>query len=97
MRSHGIEPDDHILEGCDTKIKTVMIDVREEVDFNLFHILDARHVPLAEISNPEFISELHFEPANTVFVLMSNDEAAATEAWKVAEGCTEENIAAMDR
>jgi hypothetical protein len=25
------------------------------------------------------------EPANTVFVLMSNDEAAATEAWKILE------------
>ncbi|MCP4428664.1 MAG: YeeE/YedE family protein [Chloroflexi bacterium] len=80
-----IHPGELLDTTHDTKIKTVMIDVREEVDYNLFHILDARHVPLTEISNPDFISELHFEPANTVFVLMSNDEAAATEAWKTLQ------------
>jgi rhodanese-related sulfurtransferase len=57
-----------------------MLDVRDEVDFNLFHILDAQHVPLDEL--PDKVTDLHFEPANAVFVLMSNDEAAATEGWK---------------
>ena len=32
---------------------------------------------------PEIISDLHFEPENTVFVTMSNDETAAADAWKV--------------
>ena len=59
----------------------MMLDVREEVDYNLFHILDARHVPLDELG--DIISELHLEPATTVFVTMSNDESAATEAWKM--------------
>ena len=53
----------------DTKIKVVMLDVRDEANFNLFHILDARHVPLADMS--DVIPELHFEPANAVFVLMT--------------------------
>lgn len=65
----------------DNAIKVVMLDVREEVDYNLFHILDSRHVPLDRLS--EIISELHFEPENTVFVTMSNDEEAATNAWKM--------------
>ncbi len=65
----------------DRQIKVVMLDVREEVDYNLFHILDAKHVPLEEI--PNMISDFHFEPPNTVFVTMSNDEAAATDAWKI--------------
>lgn len=65
----------------DSAIKVVMLDVRDEVDFNQFHILDARHVPLEHL--PDIISEMHFEPANTVFVTMSNDETAATEAWKM--------------
>jgi hypothetical protein len=65
----------------DNQIKVMMLDVREEVDYNLFHILDARHVPLDELDS--IISELHFEPANTVFVSLSNDETAATEAWKM--------------
>lgn len=64
----------------DSAIKVVMLDVRGEVDFNLFHILDSRHIPLDQL--PEIVSDLHFEPENTVFVTMSNDEGAATEAWK---------------
>lgn len=65
----------------DNNIKVVMLDVRDEVDYNIFHILDSRHIPIEEI--PDIISDLHFEPANTVFVTMSNDETAATEAWKI--------------
>ena len=64
----------------DDKIKVNMLDVRNETDFNLFHILDARHIPLEEL--PDIISELHFEPENAVFVTVSNDETGATEAWK---------------
>jgi rhodanese-related sulfurtransferase len=60
-----------------------MLDVRDEVDYNLFHILDARHIPVEEI--PSIIDELHLEPANTLFVTMSNDEAKATDAWKILE------------
>ncbi len=65
----------------DNQIKVVMLDVRDEMDYNLFHILDAEHMPIEEL--PNIISDLHFEPANVVFVTMSNDEAAATEAWKM--------------
>lgn len=57
-----------------------MIDVRDEADYNLFHILDAENVPLDEIA--DIVPTLHFEPANAVFILMSNDEGAATDAWK---------------
>jgi hypothetical protein len=32
---------------------------------------------------PTLIPAFHLEPANTVFVVMSNDEADATEAWKM--------------
>jgi rhodanese-related sulfurtransferase len=64
----------------DNQIKIIMLDVRDEMDYNLFHILDARHIPINELQG--IVSDLHFEPANTVFVTMSNDETAATDAWK---------------
>ncbi len=64
----------------DTQLKVIMLDVRDEVDYNLFHILDSRHVPLNEL--PNIVEELHLEPANTLFVTMGNEEQAATEAWK---------------
>jgi len=80
-RAVQIHPGELLDLTHDNQIKVVMLDVREEVDYNLFHILDARHVPLDELG--DIISDLHFEPANTVFVTMGNDETAATEAWKM--------------
>jgi rhodanese-related sulfurtransferase len=61
-------------------LRVIMLDVRGEADYNLFHILDARHIPLDEL--PTFAPTLREEPENTVFVTMSNDESAATAAWK---------------
>jgi rhodanese-related sulfurtransferase len=61
-------------------LRVRMLDVRSEADFNLFHILDAEHVDPATIDT--LVDELLAEPANTVLVVMSNDEAEATEAWK---------------
>jgi rhodanese-related sulfurtransferase len=62
------------------QIRVKMLDVRSEADYNLFHILNAEHVAEADVKNQ--IPQLMEEPANTVFVVMSNDEEAATEVWK---------------
>ncbi len=67
-----------------------MIDVRSEADYNLFHLLDAQHIPPEEI--PDRIDELIAQPANTVFVLMSNDESAATEVWKTLTAQSVPNV-----
>jgi rhodanese-related sulfurtransferase len=69
----------HLLE--DPKLTVQFIDVRSEAEYNLFHVLDAIHVPFDEALayTPIMVSE----PANTVFMLMSNDEQLATEAWKI--------------
>ena len=80
-REVQIHPGELLSITSDTSLKVMMLDVRSEADFNLFHILDARNVPVDQI--PSMISEFHLAPANTVFVTMSNDEEAATEAWKV--------------
>lgn len=62
------------------KLNLIMLDVRSEADYNLFHLLDAVHMPPEEI--PAAIDDLIAMPANTVYVVMSNDETAATEVWK---------------
>lgn len=74
----------------DKKIKIIPIDVRDETSYNLFHLRGAVHVPLDQVQAKA--KELQFEPANTVFVLMSNDEEAATEAWKVLRAQSVPNI-----
>lgn len=80
-RSVQIEPGELLHVMHDHELKLVMLDVREEADYNLFHLADARRVSVDELS--VLSSELHLEPPETVFVLMSNDEIEATKAWKV--------------
>jgi len=60
----------------------IYLDVRSEADYNLYHIDDAINVPLERVTEivPMLITE---PPANSVFVVMSNDEAAAVQAWKI--------------
>jgi hypothetical protein len=71
----------------------IYIDVRSEADYNLYHIEDAINIPLERIEElvPVLLTE---PPANSVFILMSNDETAAVEAWKilVASGLTNSYI-----
>jgi rhodanese-related sulfurtransferase len=74
----------------DKKIKIIPLDVRDETSYNLFHLRGAVHVPLDQVQAKA--KELQFEPANTVFVLMSNDEEAATEAWKILRAQSVPNI-----
>ncbi len=80
-RAVQIHPGELLASLKDPKIKVRMLDVRSEADYNLFHILDAQRVAPDDLLalTPELIAE----PENTVFVVMSNDETAATSAWKL--------------
>jgi rhodanese-related sulfurtransferase len=60
------------------RIRLMLIDVRSEADYNLFHLIDARRIAAQEWDAPS----LRRVPAEAVKVVMSNDEAAAEEAWK---------------
>jgi rhodanese-related sulfurtransferase len=63
----------------------IYLDVRPEAEYNLYHIEDAVNVPLDRIQEivPLLLSE---PPANSVFIVMGNDETAATKAWKLLVG-----------
>jgi hypothetical protein len=66
--------------GNDT-LKTILLDVRPENEFNLFHISGSQNISLDDLQ--AYIPEIHAQQAlNTVFVVVSNDEQAATKAWK---------------
>ncbi len=69
----------------------VYLDVRSEADYNLYHIDDAVNVPLERLLEvvPVLLSE---PPANSVFIVMSNDEAAAVDAWKLLIGSSVQNV-----
>ncbi|MDT8307452.1 MAG: YeeE/YedE thiosulfate transporter family protein [Anaerolineae bacterium] len=79
-REVQIHPGELLSVIHDDALRVRMLDVRPEADFNLFHILDAERVDPAALD--PLAEELLQEPANTVFVVMSNDEGQATEVWK---------------
>ncbi len=85
-REVQIHPGELLELMNDNSFKPVLLDYRDERDYNLFHLRDALRVDLADAV--DIAPTLLLEPTNAVFVTMSNDETDATEAWKtlVAEG-----------
>jgi rhodanese-related sulfurtransferase len=81
-RQVQIHPGELLASQADDALRVVAVDVRPESDYNLFHVRGAQNIPLPEL--PGVIPDLQArQAANTVFVVMSNDEEAATEAWKL--------------
>ncbi|MBI5839429.1 MAG: YeeE/YedE family protein [Chloroflexi bacterium] len=86
-----ITPAEAFKSKYNQAMKPVYLDVRSEADYNLYHIEDAVNVPLDRLTEviPVLLSE---PPANTVFILMSNDETAAIEAWKTLVASSVPNV-----
>ncbi len=61
-------------------VNLVMLDVRDEADYNIFHLRDALNADPDELVTQ--VPDLLALPEETVFVLMGNDEAHATDVWK---------------
>lgn len=77
-----IHPGELLETMTNNTLNPVLLDLRYEQDYNLFHLSRSRNVQLDDLDSilPELLSE---PPANTVILLMSNDEVAATQAWKI--------------
>jgi hypothetical protein len=83
QRSVQIHPGELIDVAQNPQINLVILDVRGEADYNLFHLTDAQHVGLDEIASGLVALNLLSAPPSTVTVLVSNDEVRASEAWKL--------------
>ena len=81
-REVQISPAELFTTLHDQKLKPVMLDVRSEAEYNLFHVRGVQNVQVSELSAlaKELITE--YTP-NRVIIVMSNDETLATQAWKV--------------
>jgi hypothetical protein len=89
-REVQISPAELLSLMHDVQIRAVLLDVRDERYYNQFHLLEARRLPPDQVIATA--RELMFEPANTVFITMSNDETAATEAWKMLKAESLPNV-----
>jgi rhodanese-related sulfurtransferase len=57
-----------------------ILDFRPESEYNLFHVLDAKRVTLDQVRDPDWIRSL---PTQTAFILVSNGEEVATQAFRI--------------
>lgn len=91
QRQVQIHPGELLASLADDALRVITLDVRSESDFNLFHIRGAQNVPLAQL--PAMIPDLLArQAANTLYVVMSNDEGAATTAWKLLSAESVPNV-----
>ena len=82
-REIQLDPGEVVELMHNNQVRLVLLDVRSEADYNLFHLLDARHVTMTDLP-----WSLHPE---SLVVLMSNDEKLAAQAWKLLKVQTHAN------
>jgi rhodanese-related sulfurtransferase len=82
QRQMQIVPAELFKSMNDDTLKLTMIDVRPEMDYNLFHVHGAQNIPSDQLKVhiPELLAK---SAPNAVYVVMSNDEDVSTKAWKM--------------
>jgi rhodanese-related sulfurtransferase len=83
-----VDPAEVVALRKDIGVKVVILDLRDERDFNLFHIGGSRRVTLEELETPARLKTLLDQPTSTVTFLVGNGEVSALKAWKhlIAQG-----------
>ncbi|MBK9926833.1 MAG: YeeE/YedE family protein [Anaerolineales bacterium] len=86
-----VSPAEAFKAKYNQSMNLIYLDVRSEADYNLYHIEGAVNIPTERIEEviPLLLSE---PPANSVFILMSNDETAAVKTWKTLVASTVPNV-----
>ena len=74
-RDHHVDPWEVYEAIHNNQMRLILVDVRSDRDFNLFHLRHAKHI------KPEALTG-DFPLLATAVVLMSNDEALAEQAFK---------------
>jgi rhodanese-related sulfurtransferase len=77
-------------------LNLVMLDLRDEADYNVFHLADTRRVSLAEAEDGSLALALLSAPTPTVVALMGNGEERATQAWKMLVAHSVINVYILD-
>ena len=80
QRTVYIDPAELLYLMNNDYIDLLIYDVRNESDWNQFHLVDAERVPLEEL--PAQRKRIQSLAENAVVVLVSNDEILSTRAWK---------------
>jgi len=85
-RTVFVHPAEVVALRTDTSVQVQLLDLRDEHDFNLFHIGGSRRVAAATLEQPAELKALLEAPSSTVTLLVGNGEATAFAAWKALKG-----------
>ena len=77
-----VHPGEVVELSQNAGLSLTTLDLRSEKDFNLFHLLCARHIKKEQLTDPAFLRELKGAPENAVWFVMSNDEEDSTKAYR---------------
>jgi len=91
-RAIFVHPAEVVALRQDLNIRVAVLDLRDEHDFNLFHVGGSRHVDPAALTQPEVLKPLLAEPASTVTFLVANGEGPALAAWKALKASGVQNL-----
>ena len=82
-RQVQIHPGELLELMHDNAVNLIVLDVRDEPDYNVFHLADARRVAMGEVADGTLALALLRAPTPTVVVVVDNSEERAPEAWKM--------------
>lgn len=81
-RAIFVHPAELVELKTDTSLAIRIFDVRDERDFNLFHIGASQRIAPSEVYQPVLVKRLLDVPGNTILFLVSNGESQALSSWK---------------
>lgn len=81
-RAIFVAPGEVVELKRDLSLKVRVLDLRDEADFNRFHLAGAERIAPGDVRGPRLVRDLASVADNTIVLLMGNGEGAATEAWK---------------
>jgi rhodanese-related sulfurtransferase len=91
-RAIFVHPAEVVSLRQDINVQVVTLDLRDEHDFNLFHLGGARRVDPRALLTPAGLRPILEAPASTVTFLVGNGEGAALAAWKALKALGAPNL-----
>jgi rhodanese-related sulfurtransferase len=77
-----VDPREVVDLRRDLTISVHVLEVRDESDYNLFHLAGSERIDPSAADDPALIRRLAGRPDNDIIFLAANGEPAAAEAWK---------------
>jgi rhodanese-related sulfurtransferase len=89
-----VSPHELLSTIYDPTIRVITYDVRDESSYNQFHLSNSKRLMAEDIESEAKVLQL--EPANTVIMLVSNDDEQATAVWKQLKAASVQNVYVLD-